>query len=508
VPFLWVLPLSLYLLSLVACFGQTPWYHRGTTAAALVPWLVVALLTLQRGTSASLLLQFAVPSAVLFTACLLCHGEAAARRPAPARLTEFYLMFSAGGAAGGSLIALLPPLIFPDTWEYPLSLFAVAVTTLAVVLRDPATDRASPLSSLGWLPLVAVGVGLHFATAAELRPRAPKPSDLWLLGVPLAVGLIAVALRVKRTRGPRARAGGGQSLRSWAPFITAAAVFSLLLEGAALAYCAYRPLLGVRESSRNFFGVVQVLEDAPTPETRRIRLRNGRISHGYQLVASDKRREPTAYYGRGSGVGRVLLEHPSRERGLTVAVVGLGVGTLAAYARSGDSFRFYEVDPQVIALAGPEGRVFSFLRDAPGKISVVLGDARASLASESERTAFDVLVLDAFSGDSIPLHLFTREAMALYLTRLAPSGVIAANISNRYLDLKPVARALAASAKLELTFVTNAAGEGVSRSTWVLFARDAAIFRAVAAPERALTAQSKAPLWTDDHSSLWSVVRW
>lgn len=505
VPFLWVLPLSLYLISLVVCFAAKPLYHAGTTAAALVPWLAVALLTLQRGTGASLPLQFIVPCATLFGTAMLGHGELARRRPEPRLLTDFYLTLAAGGAAGSSLAALLPPLCFPDTWEYPLTLFVAALVTLLVILREPSTDRNSLFSPLGWLPLTAIGLTLHLLIDVELRPRAARVPEAWLFGVPLAVSLLALARRRTRSLLTRMRPDPPLPYRSWAPFIAAAAIFALVLDGVALAYLAYRPLIGARESRRNFFGVVQVIEDAPTEATRRVRLRNGRISHGYQLLDPERRREPTSYYSRQSGIGRVLESYASRERSLRVAVIGLGVGTLAAYARPTDEYRFYEVNPQVVELAGTSGRVFSFLTDAAGRHSVVLGDARASLESERDQARYDVIVLDAFSGDAIPLHLFTREALELYLSRLAPSGIIAANISNRYLRLEPVVSALAAATGLAHGFVVNASGEAVSRSTWAMLARNPLDFAPIT---RAESARPIGPLFRDDHSSLWAAVRW
>jgi SAM-dependent methyltransferase len=270
-------------------------------------------------------------------------------------------------------------------------------------------------------------------------------------------------------------------------------------------------LRGMTEVRRGFFGVLSVALENRGESDERLKLRHGRIAHGLQFTAAARRREPTTYYGPKSGAGLALRRHPRRLAGepLRVGLVGLGVGTLAAYARPGDVLRVYEVNPEVLRLsAGPEP-TFTFLRDAAAEVTTVVGDARLSLAREPPQD-FDVLALDAFNGDAIPMHLLTREAFAVYLRHLRPGGVLAVHVSNKYLDLKPVVRGLAGSFGLRAVLVDARSSGGLWASDWVLVARDGALFTDAEIDAAALplaVGEAGLPVWTDGYSNLLGALR-
>jgi hypothetical protein len=298
-------------------------------------------------------------------------------------------------------------------------------------------------------------------------------------------------------------------VRSWALLIGALSVVG----GSAFVYVVSTSSNALL-SWRNFYGILQVsVRNADNPELRAYRLYHGATLHGIEYTAADKRDLPTTYYSEESGVGLALLNHPKRPGALRVGVLGLGIGTLAAYGQPGDTFRFYEINPQVVRLAEGEGGYFNYLRDCRGQVEVVLGDARIALEQELERgepQRFDVLVLDTFNSDSIPVHLLTREAFALYLQHLQPYGILALHISNRYLDLRPVVWALSDSFHLNSGLI-NASGDDERRyaSAWVLATRDAdfldrsALAHASARRDLAGSLQ----LWTDDYSNLFQVLQ-
>ncbi len=255
---------------------------------------------------------------------------------------------------------------------------------------------------------------------------------------------------------------------------------------------------------RNFYGWLKV-EDSGSGVSAERTLTHGTITHGMQYLSAERRRWPTTYYGRNSGAGLAVTEL-GHAGNLKVGVVGLGAGTMAAYGRKGDSFVFYDINPQVLALATAE---FTYLRDSEAKIEVVLGDARLSMADELPQQ-FDVLVLDAFSSDAIPVHLLTREAFALYFRHLSPRGVLAVHISNRYLDLKPVVKEAAQFSRKEARLVDSEEIDyvGVYSSDWILVAQDPKIFDADSLKLAAEEFETKPiRMWTDDFSDLYQILK-
>lgn len=430
VPLLWLVPLTVYLLTFIVAFEGKGWYRPAwvwpllVAALAAAGWLLVDTELHYR-----LALQLGVFLPVLFVGCLFCHGELYRLRPAPDRLTAFYLVVAAGGALGGLLVAVVAPLVFNGYYELGLGLAALA---LLAALR---------LSELGRVP--------HYAALAAL------------LG------------------------------------ITAAA-----------AYDGFREQRDVRLSERSFYGVLHVKEYSPGEETHLRRLVHGTIMHGEQYMQASLRRLVTTYYTPSSGIGAAIRsrqDHPVK-----VGVIGLGTGTLAAYGRAGDVYRFYEIDRNVVAIARRE---FSFLSDSAARIEIALGDARLSLEREAPQ-GFDVLAVDAFSSDAIPVHLITREALGTYLHHLKPDGIVAFHVSNRFLDLVPVVARIAREQGAQAVLVEDDPDEddvtGRSRSDWVLVSRSGRALAAKAIVERGGAPAEDRPqwrTWTDDYSNLIQILK-
>ena len=420
IPFLWVFPLVVYLLSFIVTFESDRWYRR----ALVLPSLAVLCLAVAGLRSVEhdlpLPLRIVLYVLFLFVACVASHGELARTRPAEVGLTGFYAAMATGGALGGIFVGLLAPFLFSGFYELELGV-------------------------------------------------------VFLLG--------AVTLR-QTSRGV---------IRAAWPLITVVA--TLLLIG------VLEQRRGVLASRRDFFGVVRVALSGDGDDETNL-LMHGRTVHGAQQRFH--REAPTTYYAPESGIG-ALLTLP-REAPRRVGVIGLGIGTLAAYGRVGDVFRFYEISPAVISYAEGEGGSFTFLSDSKAKVEVALGDARTTLEREAPQ-AFDVLVLDAFSSDSVPVHLLTREAMALYLTHLAPGGVLAFHLSNRSLELVPVAARVGKELHLEAAVIrADAKSNWALPSRWLLLARTRDSFAGLTLSDA--HPPSDSPLWTDDFSSLWSAVRW
>jgi hypothetical protein len=431
VPFLWALPLSLYLLTFILCFDGEGWYRRGialpvfaATGAGMVHASTMDVDDLGLG------LQLALFGIGLFAGCMACHGELARLRPHPAHLTGYYLVISVGGVLGSLVVAVIAPLAFKTTAELPLAVLAC-----------------------GWI-LLARTWGAR---------RSPGP---WLAGLVVCAGATLHAARHSR-----------QSL-----------------EGARLAV-------------RNFYGTLRV-EDEGAGAGERRSLTHGNVSHGAQYLAPERRRQTTTYYSPASGVG-VALRDRMRDGPVHVGIVGLGAGTLAAYGRPGDRHRFYEINPLVVDVARDE---FSFIRDSPAVTEIVLGDARLSLERESPQ-GFDVLAVDAFSSDAVPVHLLTVEAFRVYFRHLRADGILAVHVSNRFVDLTEVV-AHGADATGKAAYVVDVGDDeddtAIYSSTWVLvpagsFPGEASRFETVAKP---LPPRADLRPWTDDFSSILGVLHW
>jgi len=429
IPLLWILPLGVYLITLILAFEYPKLIPRGLLIRF---WVVIfaALAYLLTNVNASLPMRIAILFFLIevFFACLFCHSEAYALRPKRAsESTLFYLLFAAGGALGSSLVGIASPLLFSFNYDLAITFLVCALLALAV------TWSTWSLRLLWTVASILLMVLLFFLHTAYQRDT------------PWAV--------------------------------------------------------------RNFYGSLHVRQSFSYPGTIVRTLSNGNIQHGLQIFSPELSRTPTTYYAEDSGVG-LALRNCCEGRARRIGVVGLGVGTVAAYGHTGDQIRFYEINPAVTPIAR---NVFTYLRDSAAQVSVVEGDARATLAIEAPQQ-YDVMVIDAFSGDAIPLHLLTTEAVALYRRHLAAGGILAFHISNQHVDLEPEIALLAKAAGMKAVRVSSLPNpqRGAFASTWMLVTNNETF---LAMPEVVHRAHqpadnAKVRLWTDDYSSLLPILHW
>jgi hypothetical protein len=426
VPFLWVLPLALYLVTFILAFDHPRWYKRPVFLAAL-PLLLPAMAFY----IPSLDLRVAAPlyMAGMFVACMVCHGELALLKPDPAHLTRFYLMMSLGGALGAVLVAVVAPLVLPGYFELGIALI--------------------------------------------------------LLG----------ALFALRVRG----------FASWGVLAVLGATIVLVVKG------AHDYASGIRVMERDFYGVVRTADHlSPVPYRS---MYHGAIMHGGQLLGDSFRNTPADYFSPDSGYGRVFtsLREMNPGQPLNVGVIGLGAGVIAAWMKPGDQLAFYEISRRVVDIARRE---FTFLSDTPAKTSLVMGDGRLSLEREPAR-GYDVLGIDAFSGDSIPMHLVTREAMALYVKHIKPDGVIVFQATNRYIDLLPVVKRLAAEFGLEALNVSDSPDAEDGPEYWysstdqVIVTRNKKVLEwpRIAEAAEEIEDRPDLPVFTDAHHNLLRILK-
>jgi hypothetical protein len=450
VPFLWVVPLSIYLLTFIICFDKEQWYQRDLflLLAGLAIWLESYLVN--EGVSAALWVQALGYNVALFALCMACHGEMVRLKPSPRHLTLFYLMVSAGGALSGGFVALVAPRIFGGFWEFELGVTLSWVVFLAALGRDAwQRHRRRELVGASW----AITVFTH-VTAIALA------------------GLVGYRF-----------VGDIKSDRN-----------------------------GSLACRRNFYGVLRVVKYEEGDAGPRKSLRHGRINHGFQLTSPGKEAWKTSYYAETSGIGVAISQFPRHP--IRVGVVGLGTGSIAAYAEEGDWYRFYDINPQVKELCDKH---FTYLPDARKRgadAGVYLGDARLVMEQQLRDGAaqrFDVLAIDAFSGDAIPVHLLTQECAQLYWQHLAPDGILAIHISNRFINLRPVCRALGAARNATSMLIKNDDDDerGVTRSEWVLITRNHRFLatHGVLAAMEPWEADEKFIAWTDDFSNLYQLLR-
>jgi hypothetical protein len=483
VPLLWVAPLSLYLLTFIFAFARRRYLSLAWMARAL-PFGAVALvyILLSEATQPAWLLM-AVHLAVFFVAAMVCHGQLAAERPRPIQLTEYYLLISVGGVLGGVFNALIAPTVFTRVLEYPL------VLVLVCLLR-PAAGTSAGISSFKWSDLgIPAGIGL---TAVLLAIFVPQKTSIPLqleLGLVFGLPLFLCFLAVDR------------------PIRFGTAIGAVLLAGAFHPGTHGRPLY----AERNFFGVLRVTQD---PAGMFHRLVDGNTVHGRQSLDPERKCEPLSYYHRSGPLGQIVAAANERLALTNVAVIGLGAGAMAAYAKPCQAWTFFEINPLVVRLA-QSTNFFTYLDEcAAGSVKVVLGDARLRLR-DAAPAEFGLLIVDAFSSDSIPVHLVTREALDLYVSKLAPGGLLAFHISNRYLDLEPVLGDLAQSAGLICHSQDDdpnwlEAADGKDPSHWLVMARRNEGAGSLAKDARWLPVAGRAQpeIWTDDFSNILRVFRW
>jgi hypothetical protein len=515
VPLLWIAPLALYLVTFIIAFDRPGWYRPTLIAIITLAAVYVAALTNKKtdgpihlydcGITGQCLKTFAeylsrhvvdleqppkfeldfagilfVNLIAMFGICMFCHGELARRRPAPRYLTSYYLMIAAGGALGGVAVSLIAPDVFDTYFEWKAAMFVAAVIAVGVILHT----------------LVRNSVGAD-APADRPPPRTLVPRIL-LIALLLPMSMVLLDL---------------------VDYLSSS-------------------VKDVRFRERNFFGTLTIRErDPDTPQIRNYVLLNGTIVHGSQYIAPQFRPLPTSYYSTISGFGRAMhvLRTGQAVSGLNIGVVGLGTGTVAAYALPGDYICFYDINPAVIDVVN-SGQFFTYVRDcrARGAIcDIKLGDARLMLAREESFRSpphlgeglgeglagparYHMLVLDAFSGDAIPTHLLTLEAFQIYLRRLTTEkldgleGVLAVHVSNRYLDLKRVVRAAAGQIGIEAVEIDSqrVPEKSINAAAWILMTHNKTLLAQLARFANEPTAIAGPPiLWTDAHTSLIEVIK-
>lgn len=449
VPFLWILPLTLYLLSFIICFDRPTWYDRRLWVPLLFPASVLALKALLMSANSSIYFQLVAYLGLLFVGCMVCHGELYRLRPNPRMLTRYYLVISFGGALGGVFVALVAPNVFSDYFELHLS----------------------------WVALFLLSGLCIFATTEFKRRVLDLGAQIcWTLWVVL---------------------------------------FSIFLFVDTLTNRTY-----VIEQVRGFYGVLKVEsrtlpEDHPSGADRFQLMKNGSILHGTEFFKGDTPLfVPTAYYVANSGIGVAIKQQQARQSAdLDVGVVGMGVATISALCKTCQSVSFYEIDPNVVAFEKKWFSNLSNLRAEGVVANVFVGDGRKLLESqwlEQSQPLYDVLAVDAFSGDSIPVHLITREAFELYKKQLRPGGVLAVHISNRHLDLTPVVASLASDLGMTAASVVNENSEEslAYKSLWILLSSDREFFSGIAEEELVtILDPATGHSWTDEYSNLLGILK-
>ena len=504
IPFLWVLPLSLYLLTFIISFDHARWYHRGVFTSLLVVGTAVVCLVLPAGNDAPMRLQIIVYTATLFIACMVCHGELYRLKPPPKYLTGYFLYISAGGALGGFFVAILAPAIFKDYRELQLGLWVLSYGMGVLCFRHRSREIAVA-AGVGALltTLVIPAIGSLFDDSPGLKEELVLffRDRAWYIVGGLVLFVACVFDLRKRTLNA-----------DWVPrmggFVMAVCVgFGAIF----VMQWNERSSTVVLSATRNFYGTLKVFDYYPDDvEDNYHLLLHGATTHGIQFVKPEKAMMATSYYAESSGVGRAIVSLPETPR--RIGLVGLGTGSLAVYGRSGDYLRIYEINPAVEELARSQ---FKYLSYAQAKTDIVMGDARLMMErelAENQPQAFDLLALDAFSSDAIPVHLLTKEAFEIYLKHLTPNGVLAIHISNRYLDLQPVVERLAEHFKLSVVTIPddNEPDWWIYATTWVIVTRNKEFLeseRIKDVAELPDADRKNSPLWTDDYASLYSIMK-
>ena len=498
IPFLWVVPLSLYLITFILCFEHPRWYKPVLWASLAIPVLVLAA-THRRMPDAwfdnseffswlggrlyghdspanelvnNFKSQLLICFSAIFLGCMTCHGELIRLKPGPERLTEFYLFLSAGGALGGAFVNLLAPRMFTTYQEWPWALLLCLLAALVAMARVGLELRRNGKSkrlanaylagmiALLSLPLILAGVGIHYHRTLE-----PE------------ISLTESGGKV-----------GGDFLNLW----------------------------GFRETDRtfrlrNFYGCISI-QDFPDEEVGANfrQLYHGSIAHGTQWMHPQWRLKPLSYYGAQSGIG-VALDHVKNQQDVHVGVVGMGAGTVAAYGGQGHRYRFYEIDPDIEKIARTQFTYIGDLEARHGEVTVVLGDARLSMErelAEGQSQQFDVLLLDAFAGDSVPVHLLTREALEIYKRHMKSDGIIAVHASNTYLALAPMVERTAQSMGFQSSILSTPTNDPLEATDYVLVSENTAFLKALPPfPARFDRAKYlRINMWTDQNHNLLEIL--
>ncbi len=427
IPFLWVVPLALYLLSFMLTFDSDFWYKRWFYCVLAAATLCAMAYPIWKNfTEVNMRAYILAYCAGLLIVCMFCHGEVARRKPHPRYLTGFYLSISVGGALGGLLVSVASPVLFDHNYELSVAMALTGLVGLMVFYRE------------NWLAdILWAGISIFLVATVYQDIREGRADNIFM--------------------------------------------------------------------ARNFYGSLRVRESGNEVDGSKMRtLVHGTINHGSQFIAQDRQMLPTTYYGTKSGVGLAISE--TRHPNMKLGVIGLGTGTTTTYGRSGDTIKIYEINPLVVDIARSW---FTYLKNCPATVNIVMGDARLSLERE-QPNQFDVLAVDAFSSDAIPVHLLTREAVELFFRHVRPGGIVALHISNKYLNLYPVAERIGKELGKQFIYVEsreNGANEEFS-ADWVLLTDNKEVLQSPAFRAAASNpAPTSAPLWTDDYSNLFQILR-
>ena len=487
VPLLWVIPLSIYLFTFVLVFAKKPPVSHEMMVRFLPIVVLPVMIYILAEQSKAAWLTFFFHLLVLFIACMVCHGELARTRPSTKHLTEFYLLISLGGFFGGAFNALVAPVLFNTVIEYPIAL------VLACLLRPNLSSKESTTHTKVLDVVLPVVLGLFtLILCLGFNTVSLKPD--WL-GNLFTFAVPALLCYIFATRPIRFALGIG--------IVMIAISFSL------------RSTENILYTERSFFAVHRVVHDkyGKYSEAENRYLVHGRILHGAQSVKEENKKIPLTYFYPTGPIGQVFTSLQNDKTKSNIAVIGLGAGTLAAYAKPWQNWALYEIDPVVKHVASDK-KYFTYLHDCPCPYEVILGDGRLSIQRAADGK-FDIIVLDAFSSDSIPTHLVTLEAMKLYLKKLNKGGILAFNVTNNYLDIKPVLADLALENNLvvlyqnDFNILDDERELGKKPSSWVILAREQKDFGSLVFDKRwaSLQGNKNRRIWTDDFSNIFSVVK-
>lgn len=477
-PLLWVVPLAIYLFTLVLAFSRRQIVSLRSLTIVLPAITVLFLFVYFSRISIEPSWMIALSLIYFFLAALTCHTHVAELRPGAKHLTEFYLWFSLGGVLGGIFNALLAPLIFTSVVEYPLMV-------LLACLLLPGEPGESGLVQLRWKDYAKPVIILICTLALGIAVNKLAPNSLSGLLVVLALPMILAYTSRRR------------------PLIFVLCIAAVIV-GSTVVKFDDRTL----HVERNFFGVLRVTSNA---DDSMHAIFHDSTVHGRQFMANERRCDPISYFHRDGPLGHVFSAFRASAAPKNIAVVGLGAGAIIAHALPAENWTYYEINPAVVEIARDK-RYFSYVSEcAQVPFNVVLGDARLRLREATE-ASYGLIVMDAFSSDAVPVHLITQQALDLYLSKLAPDGLLVFHISNRNLDLRPVVADLATSRNLKSVYLEDRTADpvkGQDPSAWVVMTRkaDQSEMLAKAPIAHPLTADGK-HLWTDDYSNILSVFRW
>jgi hypothetical protein len=475
VPLLWVIPLSLYLLTFVLAFARRP-PIRVSTMTVLLPIATILIVITNVLPGISIKVLIFLNLSYFFIAALTCHMQLSEDRPSTSRLTEFYFWLSLGGVLGGIFNALIAPMVFKSVAEYPL------VVLLACLLLPSALTQTRQSRVLDWIvPAGVLVLGLAITLICYSFGQ-PWKAQLFL-------ALITPATFLMRAR----------------PIRFAVSLMAILSTSTLVSAISDNTI----RAQRNFFGVLRVTND---PQQQIHWLFHGSTSHGRQSTQSQDRCEALSYFHHTGPLGEVFSTFRSSPATRKVGIIGLGTGATAAYAQPDEQWTFYEINPAVVDIARHPDYFTYVTQCSSVPIDLILGDARLRM-QEATDSSYGLIILDAFSSDAIPLHLITQEALDLYLSKLAPHGILAFHISNRHLDLSPVMSDLAASRQLYCVGLYDPAPHdirGKDTSVWVVMARQSSDTGSLANTSfaRVLTSDGSRNVWTDDFSNILSVLNW